>query len=106
MKVTWSPKAIDDLAEILDYIEFDLESPKAAEKFYQKVILAVERFADVPDFAIKLRLRNGLVTEYRYTIVGNWMIFFSLQQQEGLVVRILYGKSDYMETLFGSLSGN
>lgn len=29
MKVTWSPKAIDDLAEILDYIEFDLESPKA-----------------------------------------------------------------------------
>lgn len=30
MKVIWSPKAIDDLGEILDYIEFDLESPKAA----------------------------------------------------------------------------
>lgn len=29
MKVTWSPKAIDDLAEILDYIEFDLDSLKA-----------------------------------------------------------------------------
>ena len=29
MKVTWSPKAIDDLAGILDYIEFDLDSPKA-----------------------------------------------------------------------------
>ena len=28
MKVTWSPKAIDDLAEILDYIEFVLDSPK------------------------------------------------------------------------------
>lgn len=34
-------------------------------------------------------------------ITGNWMIFFVIQDDGVLVVRILYGKSDYMQILFG-----
>lgn len=48
-----------------------------------------------------LRTQSGIDTGYRYMVSGNWMMFISVGESRALVVRVLYGKSDYMRTLFG-----
>ena len=101
MKAHWSPAAVDDLEAALDYIEFDLDSPQASKRFYQTILDAVRRFSDIPTAGIVLRNSQGLETGFRYMIAGNWMVFFVIQYDGVLVVRILYGKSDYMQILFG-----
>lgn len=50
-----------------------------------------------------LRTTHGIDTGYRYMICGNWMVFFTVGEEQALLVRILYGKSDYMRMLFGEM---
>lgn len=48
MRLVWSPIALDDLKSAVDYIELDLDSPMAAQRFYESVLEKVQLFADVP----------------------------------------------------------
>lgn len=101
MKLVWSPAALEDLQSAVDYIEFDLDSPMAAEKFFRSVLEKAQLFADVPGSGTSLKTIRGYDTGYHYMICENWMIFFEVANERALVVRILYGKSDYMRTLLG-----
>lgn len=93
MKAHWSPAVVDDLEAALDYIEFDLDSPKASKRFYQTILDVVRRFSDIPTAGIVLRNSQGLDTGFRYMIAGNWMIFFVIEDDGALVVRILVEKA-------------
>lgn len=103
MNLVWSPAAVEDLSSAVDYIEYDLDSPQAAKRFYDAVIERVRLFADVPGSGITLRTISGVDTGYRYTLCGSWMIFFSCETDQTIVIRILYGRSDYVRTLFGDI---
>ena len=100
MELAWSPAAVEDLASAADYIEFDLSSPTAAKRLVESVIEKAQLFADIPGSGTILRTAFGLDTGYRYMVSNNWMIFFACNQEQALVVRILYAKSDYMKKLF------
>lgn len=93
MKTHWSPAVVDDLEAALDYIEFDLDSPQASKRFYQTILDVVRRFSDIPTAGIVLRNSQGLDTGFRYMIAGNWMIFFVIEDDGALVVRILVEKA-------------
>lgn len=93
MKAHWSPAVVDDLEAALDYIEFDLDSPQASKRFYQTILDVVRRFSDIPTAGIVLRNSQGLDTGFRYMIAGNWMIFFVIEDDGALVVRILVEKA-------------
>lgn len=101
MRLAWSPLALDDLKSAIDYIEFELDSPMAAQRLYESVLEKVQLFADAPGAAMVLRTIRGIDTGYRYVTCGNWMIFLMADKEQVLVVRILYGKSDYMRAFFG-----
>ena len=103
MELVWSPAALEDLSAAVDYIEFDLGSPKAAQHLLDSVLEKAELAACVPGAGTVLRTVRGIDSGYRYVVCGNWMVFFECGQGRILVVRILYAKSDYMKTLFGEV---
>lgn len=103
MELTWSADAADDLDAAIEYISNDLGSPVAAQRLFDFIVEKAQLFADYPGAGTVLRTRTDIDTGYRYMISGNWMVFFSLKDGEALVVRVLYGKSEYMKTLFGKM---
>lgn len=103
MKLVWSPAALDDLKSAIDYIEFDLDSPMAAKGFYESILDKAHLFANVPGSGITLKTTRDIDTGYRYIVCGNWILFFMIEENQALVVRLLYGRSDYMRTLFGDI---
>lgn len=103
MELIWSADAADDLEAAAEYISNDLGSPRAARQLFESIIEKAQLFADFPGAATVLRTQTGIDTGYRYMASGNWMVFFSLEDTQALVVRVLYGKSDYMKTLFGEM---
>jgi plasmid stabilization system protein ParE len=105
MELAWSADAVDDVERALDYISNDLASPMAAEHLLRSILKKAQLFSDFPGAGTVLRTQGGIDTGYRYMICGNWMVFFTLDGSLALVVRVLYGKSDYMRTLFGEIEG-
>ncbi|MFC2629626.1 MAG: type II toxin-antitoxin system RelE/ParE family toxin [Lancefieldella rimae] len=103
MKLVWSPAALDDLKSAIDYIEFDLDSPMAAKRFYESILDKAHLFANAPGSGITLKTTRDIDTGYRYIVCGNWILFFMIEENQALVVRLLYGRSDYMRTLFGDI---
>lgn len=101
MELLWSVDAVDDLDAAVNYISNELGSPMSAQRFFESILGKARLFADSPGAAAVLKTQGGIDTGYRYMVCGNWMIFFSIEGQRALVVRVIYGKSDYMKTLFG-----
>ena len=99
MKVVWSPEAKDDIMAALNYIEHDLGSPMAAARLYGAVKEKIALLAAVPGASVVLK-KDGQPSRFKYAIAGNWMIFVTYSNDFMHVVRILYGKSDYMKALF------
>ena len=103
-KLRYSAQARKDLDEIWDYIVADLGNPIAAEKTVNRIMDDIDRLAAFPEMGAMLRNVTHMVTDYRYIVSGNYMAFYRTYDNTVYVVRILYGRRDYMRVLFGDTS--
>ena len=103
-KLRYSAQARKDLDEIWDYIVADLGNHIAAEKTVNRIMDDVDRLADFPEMGTMLRNVTHMVTDYRYIVSGNYMAFYRIYDNTVYIVRILYGRRDYMRVLFGDTS--
>ncbi len=83
-QVIWTPKALDDLESLLDYISQD--APAAARRFAQKLVSRVELLVDHP-------LLGGYVAEdsshtYREIRQGNYRVLYRSDAQAVYIVAI------------------
>jgi toxin ParE1/3/4 len=85
-----SPRAEIDLAEIWTYIAHD--DPLAADRQLDQIAAACEMLAANP--AVGPR-RGDLATELRFYPVGNYLIFYIVDEHGIIVVRVLHGARDY-----------
>lgn len=99
-KLRYSAQARKDLDEIWDYIVADLGNPIAAEKTVNRIMDDIDRLADFPEMGTMLRNVTHMVTDYRYIVSGNYMAFYRIYDNTVYIVRILYGRRDYMRVLF------
>jgi plasmid stabilization system protein ParE len=47
-----------------------------------------------------------MVSDYRYIVSGNYMAFYRVYNETVYIVRILYGRRDYMRVLFDDPAAN
>ena len=99
-KLLYSPLAQKDLDEIWDYIVSDLCNPIAAESTVNKIMDDIDCLADFPKMGQTLSSITNTVTDYRYIVSGNYMAFYRLYDEIVYIVRILYGRRNYMRILF------
>jgi addiction module RelE/StbE family toxin len=100
-KLNISPQAFSDLQNIEEYITKELGNPVAAQNTVSKIINAVRGLVDFPDIGAPLSSIVDLQTNYRFLVSGNYLIFYRHEDGRIFVIRILYGKRDYIRSLFG-----
>ena len=105
-RLRYSAQARKDLDEIWDYIVADLSNPIAAEKTVNRIMDDIDRLVDFPEMGTMLRDVTHMVTDYRYIVSGNYMAFYRFHDDFVSIVRILFGRRDYMRILFDDSSNH
>ena len=89
--------AEDDLLEIVSYISAD--QPAAAEALATKIEKNLNLLSKNP-YLGRVPKENELTQlHYRYLVVDNYLIFYTIEGQTIYVHRIIHGARDYL-TLF------
>jgi len=96
-----SKKAEKDLARAVDYIEFSLKNPQAADSLLDEAEAALSSLAQMPKrYAVtddKLLAAWGI----RFIQVKKYLAFYVVNDETQTVniIRFLYGKSDWRSIL-------
>ena len=101
--IRYSPEAEDDLAEIKKYIAEQLFSPIAAANTVGKITRRIRRLEQFPELGTLLSCVTNIVTDYRFLVCDNYLAFYRVDGKNVRVIRILYGKRDYVSILFEEL---
>lgn len=88
MKITWSPLAIDSVAEIAGYIAQD--SPGSAQKWVESTFQVVERLEQFPKSGrIVPEIRQD---DFREIIHRNYRIIYRLQSESVSILTVRHGR--------------
>jgi toxin ParE1/3/4 len=89
--------AEDDLSEIINYIAAD--RPSAADALATKIERDLNLLSKNPQLGRIPNEEELMRLGYRYLVVQNYLIFYTMEDQIIYVHRILHGARDYL-TLF------
>ena len=99
--IKFSPEAVKDLQEIQSYIANELCSRQAADRTVSKILSRIRSLSSFPEMGTPLSAVLSFDTNYRYLVCGNYTAFYRVEQDAVCIVRILYGRRDFMRILFG-----
>ncbi|MBI5475430.1 MAG: type II toxin-antitoxin system RelE/ParE family toxin [Ignavibacteriales bacterium] len=86
--------AEDDFAEIITYISAD--RPSAAEALAAKVEKNLQLLSQNPHLGRVPKEDELAQLHYRYLVVENYLIFYTVEGQTIYIHRILHGARDYL----------
>jgi toxin ParE1/3/4 len=86
--------AEDDLSEIVNYIAAD--RPSAAETLTSKIEKNLNLLSKNPQLGRIPNEEELMRLGYRYLVVQDYLIFYTLEEQVLYVHRILHGSRDYL----------
>jgi len=89
--------AEEDFAEIISFIAAD--NPTAAIAFADKIEKDLELLSENPKIGRVPREEELKNLGYRYLIVQNYLIFYTIERKTVLVYRILHGARNYKSVL-------
>lgn len=99
-EIRFSPDALEDLREIKSYITDDLQNETAAENTIRKIMDRLQQLIDFPDMGAPLSSVALTQSDYRYLICGRYTAFYRHEEDVVYIVRVLYGRRDFMRVLF------
>lgn len=100
MNLEWSPDAIDDIRQTREYIAKTLKNPGAASRIQKMIVSGCKRLKQYPLAGPSLESRTGAATDLRYLICENWLAFYLVLDDTVRIVRVLDGRTDYLQLLF------
>ena len=90
-----------DLDEIWDYIASDLQNISAAERIVGRIMDDVDRLEGHAEMGAPLSSIADVESDYRFLVTGHYLTFYRVHGSDVYVDRVLYGRRDYLRTLFG-----
>lgn len=106
VKVQFSPEAITDLQETKTYITEELCNVQAAEHTIEKIMKRIRMLSEFPESGAPLSGIIGIETDYRFLVCGNYTAFYRFENNTVQIVRVLYGRRNFMRILFGEPNDN
>lgn len=101
MKLKYTPKAKEDLQNVKKSIVNNCGSEETAKKILREITKTVRNLAIFPYMGIELVKTTGVLTDYRSLFCRHNYIFYRIEKDDVLIIRILNEKQDYMRILFG-----
>lgn len=105
-EIKFSPEAITDLQKTKAYITEELCNEQAAVNTVANITRRIRMLADFPEIGAPLSSIVGFETDYRFLVCGNYTAFYRTENQTVNIVRVLYGRRNFMQILFGEPSDN
>lgn len=100
-EIKFSHEAVKDLQQIKAYINEELLSAQSADNTINKIMKNIRMLGNFPNSAPSLS-DVGFKTDYRYLVCGNYVAFYRVENEVVYIVRVLYGRRDFMRILFGT----
>lgn len=100
-EIPFSPEAISDLQQTKVYIAEELCNEQAAINAIAGIMDRIRELAAFPEIGASLSSVIDFETDYRFLICGNYTAFYRFENQNVYIVRVLYGRRDFMRILFG-----
>ncbi len=90
-----------DLERTLDYIEFSLKNPKAADDLFDAVECTLPGLAHMPERYAPVDDELLAAWEIRFVQIKNYLAFYVIARETKMVhiIRFLYGKSNWRSIL-------
>ena len=105
-EIKFSPEAITDLQQTKAYITEELCNEQTAVGTVAKITKRIRQLSDFPEIGAPLSSIVDFETDYRFLVCGNYMVFYRIENQTVNIVRVLYGRRNFMQILFGEPSDN
>ena len=105
-EIKLSPEAITDLQQIKAYIAEELCNVQAAVNTVATITKRIRMLADFPDSGASLSSIVDFETDYRFLVCGNYTAFYRTENQTVHIIRVLYGRRNFMQILFGEPRNN
>jgi addiction module RelE/StbE family toxin len=101
--IRYTPEAENDLTEIKEYIAGELLNPVAAANMLKKITKRIRLLEQFPEMGTPLSSIINLVTDYRFLVCANYLAFYHIDGSDVFIIRVLYGRRDYITMLFDEL---
>lgn len=100
--IIFSPASKDYLIDIKKYISEELCSEDAAKNTINKILTKIRLLSDFPEMGAPLSSIIDLDVPYRFIVCGNYIAFYKIENEKVIIIRILYGRRNFMQILFGN----
>ena len=97
--IKYSHDYLDDLKSAVKYIKTNLQNPIAAQNLKSDVIEKINGIIDNPLAYPAVSDEYLALKGYRFALVKNYMIFFTVIEKQIEIIRFLYGPMDWMNIL-------
>lgn len=101
VKIRYSPEAKRDMEGIRSYLSDELHNPSTARNTIKLIFERVSSLKRHPLIGEALDDFITVKTDYRKLVCGNYIAFYRVEKGYANIIRVLYGPSDYLHTLFG-----
>ena len=104
-KLRYSPESKQDLQDIKTYIANELLNPTAAARITGDILKRIQSLLNFPKMGTPLTTVLEIDTDYRFLVCGHYVVFYLYHDKTISVMRVLYGKRDFMKILFNEFNG-
>ena len=94
-----APQALADIQADADYIRDELCNPTAAQRMAREIMDRIKSLRSGAVPGTPIRTASLLLSQYRSVLAANHFIFFRIEQNHVLVVRIIHQRRDYEQLL-------
>lgn len=99
-EIFFTQDALEDLIEIQRYIKDELYSEQSAITTVDKIKNRIMQLADFPEMGATLSSIIDFDVPYRFLVCGNYIAFYKTDKDRVWIIRILYGKRNFIKILF------
>ena len=93
-KVQITDNALADMEEIYNYIAIQLQAPENAMGQYNRIAKAIEELNMFPEKFRIVESEKERTMGIRQLVVDNYSVFYVIENERVIVMRVLYSASD------------
>lgn len=93
-KVQITDKALADMEEIYNYIAIQLQAPENAMGQYNRIAKAIEELNMFPEKVRLMESEHERTMGLRQLLVDHYSVFYVIENERVIVMRVLYSASD------------
>ena len=100
MTIIYSSDFISDLDAIESLYRDEYFLPKAGRRLISDILDVCDSIEKFPLIGISLESKDERGKRYRYVVHGNYLLFYAIEDDTPIMLRVLDGRMDYLRILF------